>query len=164
MDAIKKTTLHFALRPASPDDDEFLYRLYRTTREEELNFAGFPHDEREPFLRMQLNAQKAHYERFYPDATQRIITVENRAAGREYVNRGEDEILLVDLALLPEFCGCGVGTALLGQLCAESAAARKPFRLYVEKFNDRARRLYERLGFEEIDDAGAYALLQWRSN
>lgn len=164
METIKKTILSFGLRPATSDDTEFLYRLYGTTREEELNAAGFPPKERESFLRMQFNAQKTHYERFYPAAEHRIITTGKRAVGREYVNRADGEIFLVDLTLLPEFCGGGIGTALLEKLCAESAAAAKPFRLYVEKFNDRARRLYERLGFEEIDDAGAYLLLERRSN
>lgn len=164
MKTIKKPILSFNLRPATADDREFLYRLYCTTREEELNAADFPPDEREPFLRMQFGAQKTHYEKFYPRAEHRIITIGENAVGREYVNRSEDEILLVDLVLLPEFCNLGIGSSLLENLCQESAGAGKPLRLYVIKFNNRALNLYERLGFYEIDDAGVYLLLEWQAN
>lgn len=164
MDTIKKTILPFELRPVTAEDNEFLYQLYCTTREDELNAAGFPHDQREPFLRMQFTAQKTHYEKFYSEAEHRIITSGEHAVGREYVNRAEDEILLVDLALLPEFCGGGIGTVLLEKLCDESKRTTKPLRLYAIKFNNRALKLYERLGFETIDDTGVYVLLEWRSN
>ena len=163
MDTLKKQILPFELRPVITQDDEFLYRLYCTTREDEMNAAGFPPEQREPFLQMQFTAQKTHYEKFYPEAVHRIITSGEHAVGREYVNRDEDEILLVDLALLPEFCGGGIGTVLLEKLCEESTHTGKSVRLYAVKFNNRALQLYERLGFKTIDDTGVYLFLEWRS-
>jgi hypothetical protein len=44
-----------------------------------------------------------------------------------------------------------VGTTLLKDLQAEAAAADKPLRIHVERFN-RGLRLYERLGFRAIAD------------
>lgn len=164
MNTLKKPILSFDLRPATADDEDFLYRLYCTTRMEELNAADFPAEQREPFLRMQFEAQKTHYEKFYPAAEHRIVTVGEKSVGREYVNRAVEEILLVDLVLLPEFCNLGIGSVLLENLCEESARTGKPLRLYVVKFNNRALNLYERLGFYEIDDAGVYLLLEWQSN
>ena len=164
MATTKKINLPFAMRPAAVSDEDFLYRLYCTTREEELNAAGFPHEQRESFLRMQFNAQKTHYENFYSAAEHRIITIEDRAVGREYVNRSASEILLVDLALLPEFCGFGIGTKLLEALCRESDRTGRFFRLYALKINRRALRLYERLGFKTIEDTGIYLFLERSSN
>lgn len=97
MDTIKKTVLPFELRPVTAEDNKFLYRLYCTTREDELNADGFPPEQREPFLRMQFNAQKTHYEKFYPEAEHRIITSGESAVGREYINRDEKEILLAEI-------------------------------------------------------------------
>ena len=147
-------------RLAAAGDEEFLYQLYCSTREDELNAAGFPLEQREPFLRMQFNAQKTHYEKFYPAAEHRIIKVDERRVGREYVKRSDEQILLVDLVLLPEFCGLGIGTKLLEALCEESDGAGKPFRLYALKDNERALRLYERLAFRTIEDAGVYLFLE----
>lgn len=149
-----------AFRPAAASDEEFLYQLYRATREDELNAAGFPPEQREPFLRMQFNAQKTHYEKFYPAAEHRIIIIDERPVGREYVKRFDEQILLVDLILLPEFCGLGIGTKLLKALCEEGDDTGKPFRLYVLKNNERALRLYERLGFKTIEDTGIYLFLE----
>ena len=178
MNTVKKPILSFDLRSATAQDAEFLYRLYSTTRMDELNAAGFPEDEREQFLRMQFDLQNTHYERFYPGAEDRIIitaasddnggddkcagAAAGTAIGREYVYLSEDEILLVDIALLPEFCGKGIGTVLLEKLCRESARTGKPLKLYALKFNNRVLRLYERFGFNIIDDTGVYYLLEWR--
>ncbi len=163
MEATEKLNATFDLRLATVDDTEFLYRLYCTTREEEMNAANFPPEQREQFLQMQFNAQKTHYEKFYPAAEHEIITVENRAVGRQYVDRAEEEILLVDLVLMPEFCNRGIGTILLGKLRDESERSGKPLRLYAIKFNNAALRLYERLGFKQIDDTGVYLFLEWQS-
>ncbi len=86
------------MRPATAEDEDFLCQLYCTTWKDELNAAVFPPEQREPFLRMQFNAQKTHYEKFYPEAEHRIITSGERAVGREYVNRDEKEILLVEIS------------------------------------------------------------------
>jgi hypothetical protein len=46
-------------------------------------------------------------------------------------------------------------------LQSEVAAAGKPLRIHVERFNPTLR-LYERLGFRQIDDRGAYLFMEWR--
>ena len=47
-------------------------------------------------------------------------------------------------------------------LQAEAAASRKPLRIHVERFNP-ALRLYERLGFRQVEDKGVYLFLEWRA-
>jgi len=66
----------------------------------------------------------------------------------------------MDIALLPEYRGRGVGGALLADLMAEASAGAIPLTIHVERFN-RALRLYERLGFVPVADKGVYLLLQW---
>jgi ribosomal protein S18 acetylase RimI-like enzyme len=115
--------------------------------------------EKESFLRMQFEAQRRHYTRYYPAATHDVVLVDGEPAGRLYVDRGEDEICIVDIALLPEYRGLGIGTALLTPLLGEADAAGKTVSIHVERAN-RARRLYDRLGFVEVADQGVYALLE----
>ena len=79
--------------------------------------------------------------------------------GRLYVARWQDEIRLVDIALLPPSRNAGLGSAILRDLLA-AAAAHKPVRIHVEKFNP-ALRLYERLGFAPIEDKGVYLFMEW---
>jgi RimJ/RimL family protein N-acetyltransferase len=147
------------LRPITAEDREFLYRCYASTRIEELSVLDWSDADKEQFLRMQFQAQSVHYEKHYPSAQFQIILVDDQPAGRLYVGRWEKEIRIIDITLLPPFRGHGTGTVLLQTVFDESAAAGKPVSIHVEK-NNRARRLYERLGFRLKEDVGVYDLME----
>ena len=68
----------------------------------------------------------------------------------------------MDIALLPEHRGNGVGSSLLRDLLAEADADGKRVTIHVERLNP-ALRLYERLGFSVAEDKGVYLLLERRS-
>jgi len=114
------------------------------------------------FLQMQFAAQHAYYQEQYADAAFDVILVGGQPAGRLYIHRRDDEFRIVDIALLPEFCNRGLGTTLLKNLQSETAAAGKTLRIHVERFNP-ALRLYERLGFRQIEDRGVYLFMEWRA-
>jgi ribosomal protein S18 acetylase RimI-like enzyme len=66
-----------------------------------------------------------------------------------------DDIPELSLAVQPHARGMGLGKGLLVRLLADAAPRRLPgLSLSVEPDNP-ARRLYERLGFERVGDAGA---------
>lgn len=136
-----------ALQSARPEDEPFLFAVYASTRAEELSQVAWSHEQREAFLRMQFAAQSRHYKEHYAEFS--IIVVEGRRAGRLYVHRGEKEIRIVDIALLPEFQRRGIGTKLLKEIFSEAAQSRKIVTIHVEAFNP-ARRWYERLGFKKL--------------
>ena len=88
-----------------------------------------------------------------------MILVDGRPAGRLYVDRRVDEIRIVDIALLPDHRAMGVGTLLIRRILDEGNATSRPVTIHVERGN-RARALYERLGFEQIGTTGVYDLLE----
>ena len=147
------------LRPVHAGDEEFLYGVYASTRQEELAQTGWGEAQREAFLRQQFDAQSRYYREHYQDTSFDVILADCRPIGRLYVARWPEEIRIVDIALLPEYRGAGVGTAMLGELISESEASAKPLSIHVERFNP-ALRLYERLGFREVEDKGVYLLMQ----
>lgn len=152
------------LRAAEAEDEAFLYELYASTRAEEiaaLSLGGWNATQQEIFLRMQFNAQRQQYAEF-PNADHRIILRDSRPIGRLFVHRLQTEICLTDIALLPEYRGSGLGTKLIGDLLAEAALADKPVKLHVLRGN-RARGLYERLGFTVTGDDGMYFEMEWRA-
>jgi ribosomal protein S18 acetylase RimI-like enzyme len=149
------------LRSVEPGDREFLYRVYASTRSEELSVVPWDHGQKDAFLRAQFDAQDRWYREHYTRASYEVVTVDGEPAGRLYLHRGESEIRIVDIALLPEHRGNGVGSALLRDLLDEADAEGKRVTIHVERFNP-AQRLYERLGFCLTEDKGVYLLLERR--
>jgi ribosomal protein S18 acetylase RimI-like enzyme len=147
------------LRPVAEGDESFLYQVYASTRQEELAPVPWTEAQKAAFLRMQFEAQRRHYRENYPDAAFLVILRGGRPAGRLYVDRRPEGIRIIDIALLPEHRGVGIGTALLAEILAEGDREGKPVSLHVEHFNP-ALRLYERLGFRRIEDTGVYYLLE----
>lgn len=152
------------LRPVTPEDESFLARLYASTRTQELAQTNWSDEQKALFCRMQFNAQTTDYQRNYPDASFDVIERDGVAAGRLLVLRSEEEkIHVIDIALLPEHRGAGIGTKFLRELQEEAKAAGKKLSIHVEQFNP-ARRLYERLGFKQVEEKGVYLLMQWESD
>jgi len=152
-----------SLRPITPADVPFLAGVYASTRWEELAPTGWSEQQKALFCRMQFDAQAADYGKNYPDASFQIIECEGRPIGRLYVAREGKEIRIVDISLLPKFRGSGIGTKLLRDLQAEARAAGESLTIHVERFNP-ALQLYQRLGFEQIEDKGVYLLMKWEAN
>jgi ribosomal protein S18 acetylase RimI-like enzyme len=143
------------LRPALPDDEEFLFGLYAATRAAELDRIGWDAATRAAFLRMQFSAQSIHYASHFPDAQSSVIELNGLKVGRLQVHRQEGGIHLVDIALLPEHRHRGIGTALVRELLDEAAARQCAVTLHVECSNP-ARAWYARLGFAEVDAHAVY--------
>ena len=80
-------------------------------------------------------------------AESQAIQVDGADAGWAVVNTLPDEVRLVDIMVLPELRGRGIGTAVIREILAVGAAAGKPVRLNVDIMNRGAFQLYERLGF-----------------
>jgi ribosomal protein S18 acetylase RimI-like enzyme len=147
------------LRPSRDDDRPFLFRVYASTRWDELEPVPWTVEQKEAFLRQQFDAQDIDYRRNYKTASFDVIELAGDSVGRLFVDRGTDEIRIVDIALLPEHRGSGIGTALIRALLDEAAALGKRLSVHVERHNP-ARRLYERLGFAEVADRGLYLLME----
>jgi GNAT superfamily N-acetyltransferase len=149
-----------ALRPVTDDDREFLVGLYASTRDEELSQVPWAEGQREAFVRMQFEAQDADYRRNNPDGTFDVIEVEGRPAGRLYVDRRPGDIRIVDIALLPEYRGEGIGAELISRLIDEAAGTGRKVSIHVEIHN-RAAALYTRMGFVTVDEHGIYRRMEW---
>ena len=151
-------TLH--LRPERPDDLQFLFDLYASTRADELDLTGWDSAARANFLTMQFSAQQSHYRTHHPQTQFDIVELDGLPVGRLYVRRGDREVVLMDIALLPAFRNKGIGSELLGALIDESVAARKVLTLHVETNNPRAHAWYTRFGFVDVSTDSVHILMQ----
>ena len=147
---------------ARPGDEDFLFRLYASTREEEISAWGWNQAQQEAFLRMQYNAQRRWYDMAYPGAGHRLILDNAEPIGRILVHRAAGRIELVDISLLSEHRNRGIGTALLRELIEESRKSRASVRLQVLRNNEGAIRLYRRLGFAIVNEDEIRYHMEWK--
>jgi GNAT superfamily N-acetyltransferase len=147
-------------RALGEDDLPFTAAVYAATRTEELAVTGWPEEVKQAFLAHQHAAQHHHYQAHYPGADWLIVERDAIAIGRLYVQEGESEIRLIDIALLPEHRGAGIGTALIDDLLGWARTLGKPVSLHVEP-NNPVRRLYIRRGFVAGETQGAYQRMDW---
>lgn len=155
----RASNFRLTLRPLTPGDLPFLGALYAGTRARELSQAGWGADLQAAFLRGQFEAQHRSYRQQYPGASFDVILAGGKAVGRLYVARLPEEIRVVEITLAPECRGRGWGAALLRKVFAEADRAGLPVRLCVDAQN-RARRLYRRLGFQERERKGFYLQME----
>lgn len=151
--------LRIELRPEAEGDVAFLANLYRDTRRREVAAWGWPPQQAAVFLNMQFEAQRRGYRQMYPNATGRIIQLAEIDAGRLLVNEDSSAMHLIDIALLEGYRNRGIGTHLLNELQRECDLRQATLRLHVLAANP-ARRLYRRLGFEELSADEVYVQME----
>jgi ribosomal protein S18 acetylase RimI-like enzyme len=149
------------LEPAASSDQEFFYRTFASTRAAEVALTGWTAEQQESFLRMQFEAQRRGYLMQTPAARYWVIRLDGTPVGRLIVDRSAGDIHLIDIGLLPEFRGHGIGSTLMAALIQESTQEQKAIRLFVERFNS-ALQWYEGLGFKVISGGQIYLEMLWQ--
>lgn len=139
---------------------DFLRSVYKSTRYEEMARSGWTNDQIDRFLDQQFQFQHIGYTTQYTGAQFYIILFDRTKSGRLYMDYGEREIRIIDIALLNKFRGKKIGTTIINILKAEAKELAKPVTLHVETVN-RARGLYERLGFRIKTNDGVYILMEF---
>jgi ribosomal protein S18 acetylase RimI-like enzyme len=146
--------LNLSYSQISDSDQGFLHGLYRSLREPELSLVPWSEEQKAAFVASQFAAQHQHYLSAYPNGLFQIIKMDDLCVGRFYVSQSEDQIRIIDLTILPEFRGRGIGTQILSETL-ESAGKRVT--IYLESFSESVG-LFERLGFRIVKDEGIYVL------
>ncbi|MFG1625184.1 GNAT family N-acetyltransferase [Kribbella sp. NPDC049227] len=134
----------YRLRPATSEDDAFVYELHGAAMGAVVEATWGPWDEA---------VQRGFHERSFLPERLRIVMVDEVEAGVVDAGFAAPAVFYIGrIEILPRFQGVGLGSRILRDLLAAArgrgAAAAE---LHVLKAN-RARALYERLGFVVIAD------------
>jgi len=135
-------------RAATEADIPFLLELRRQTMSEHLRLSGVDPSDSERRARVLANFESAE-----------IILLAGAQVGLLKVVRDPDNWDLVQIQILPEKQGGGLGSSILKKLIDDAVQAHVSVSLSVLKVNP-ARRLYERLGFRIVgENEQAYDML-----
>lgn len=142
-------------RPATEDDHEFLFAVFRSALLPGDPLAMLPESESEPLLRAEFDAREETLRNDYVLADFDVLIVDGEPAGNLYVDRGDDEFVVIDISLLPRFRNRGIGTAVIGRLVEEAGRLVLPVRARVQHESPTSA-FWRRLGFEQVGDDGSF--------
>jgi ribosomal protein S18 acetylase RimI-like enzyme len=151
-----------AVRPALPQDEIFLYDLYIAVRGPLFAQAPMSAAQRDELLRMQCRAQMASYAHQFPNSCYHLILLDGNPVGRLWVAPGEQEWVLVDIAIHPSRQSKGLGAAVVQQVQREAEKVKRPIRSTVDRFNTGSLRFHQRLGFQIVREDMIQYYMEWQ--
>jgi ribosomal protein S18 acetylase RimI-like enzyme len=147
------------LRPVSDPDRPFLFELFASTREAEMQLVPWTGEQKQAFLEMQFAAQLQSYAATHPRAAHDVICMNGKNAGRLYLNRSAEGFHILDITVAPNLRNGGIGSEVLREILKEADQRAAPVSIYVETFNPSVR-LFERLGFQSASVNGFQVLMR----
>ncbi|MCL1526427.1 GNAT family N-acetyltransferase [Xanthomonas nasturtii] len=150
-----------SLRPEQGDDLAWLRDLYASTRHDEMTQVPWPDTTKRAFLEQQFDLQRTHYRHHFADAAFLIVQVRELRTGRLYLHRTATQHTLVDISLLPDRRGKGIGSHLIAYAQASARAASCALCLHVLHANRAAQRLYVRHGFVAGHSTQTHLQMHW---
>ena len=150
-------------RISTPEEEQsFFRRLFDITRRPDFEQAGLSGEALDTLMDSQYCARTTHYKGTYPEAEYRMIFSGADLAGGMIVEERDGDLHLIDITLLDERRGQGIGTRVMSDLIEDAKREGRGVLLFVEQFNP-AQRLYERLGFAEVELVGIYRRMIWKA-
>ena len=154
--------LPLRLRTELEDDAGFLMELHRAMQGEEMIRAGFGPVFTRLFLDYQFMLQRDYYRANYKGAGFFVIEKEEERLGRIYIHPSRSDYRLVDIGFMPQWRNRGFGGCLISALQSHAAGRGAKVSLHVDPEN-RAARLYARLGFVVVDRDSPHWRMEWQA-
>jgi GNAT superfamily N-acetyltransferase len=149
-----------SLRPMNASDQAFVESLYRSTRDD-LRMLDAEEDFIEEFIEFQRHAQTRGYGEMFPNAMYFVAEYHHERIGRVVLDFGQNEIRVVDIALIPAARGKGYGGQMIQTVQMAAGKVMAPLVLTVRFDHQRAKQLYTRLGFVAEEAQVPYQRMVW---
>jgi ribosomal protein S18 acetylase RimI-like enzyme len=156
---VELATLSY-LKPARPDDNDFLYEVFCTTWQDEV--AALPNQNlARHVLRIQHTAQERRFDNRYPGHRRFVVSHGDERVGRFYLFASGSTLNIVDLTLLPQFRRRGIGTRLVLDLMREAALDGHRVSMQVARRNGVSLDVYASLGFDLVSSDDLDHYFEW---
>lgn len=152
-----------AVRPALPQDEIFLWELYRAVRGPQFDLTQLTAEQKEHLLRMQFRAQWSSYTEQYPNSCYHVVLIDSKPCGRLWVAPVSTGLHLVDIAMHPSVQSKGVGTVIVKQVQQEAQRLRVSVTSIVDRMNPGSLRFHQRLGFQITREDLLNYYLEWKA-
>lgn len=92
----------------------------------------------------------------------RAVEAEGAFAGFLQLSINDECLSVVEIHLLPEYRSKGIGTDILRNLQKSADSQKRKIRIGCFKDNHRAKALYQRLNFRQIDETETHFIFEYR--
>ena len=139
----------YTLINATENDFQFIYNLNKQNMKEAVSKTWGTWDE---------EFQKDFFtDRFDPNKYKLIIVNENKIGILSIQNL--EYVKIDEIQISPTFQGKGIGSKILLDIVAKAQLQKKDVHLQVLKVNDRAKKLYYKLGFNDSGETETHYLM-----
>lgn len=140
------------LRPADCSDTEFLLALHEAAMRDVVLRTWGKWDQawQRSYVLSRLDLERIQ-----------IICLDGVAVGMVETREFPDHIYIANIKVLPAYQSRGIGSTAAANIIQLASATDRAVRLQVLLANDRARRLYERLGFITTDSTSTHVLMEY---
>jgi len=144
------SNINYLLKPAAMGHYDFIYHVKKLTLKEHIEkIWGWDEEYQQNDFR----------ECFIPEKN-KIIVSENEDIGYLEINEEDNIVYIVELEILPEYQGRGIGSSIISDIVEYAGASQKRVRIGCFKINRGAKRVYERLGFKVIEETETHYILE----
>lgn len=160
------TSCRCTLRPARPEDEPFLFRLFAESQEQ-LALLRSNEVLWQSLVEMQYRGRKLSYAATFPEASDSVVCLDdgaggNTPVGRLLVDRKAERWRIVNVSVLAAYRHRGLGTSVLKECQAQCREAGATLELEVARQNP-AVRLYQRIGFRVTGEDLLAMRMDWNA-
>ncbi|MBB4008169.1 GNAT family N-acetyltransferase [Allorhizobium taibaishanense] len=148
------------LRLVRKSDQGLIFQLFMESRPW-LSWADASSDFIRDLYEQQFKALRAGVESVYPDHLDFIIESSGSAAGRIIVDLGYADWRISELQVLKRARGLGIGSNVIKGLQAAATRGNLPLTLSTPMFGSNSFPLYQRLGFQVVQEQAPMYHLAW---
>jgi ribosomal protein S18 acetylase RimI-like enzyme len=106
--------------------------------------------------------QRRDFQQRFERCAIQVIENDQSRIGSLWLKEDSATIFIADIQILPEWQGQRIGTAVLRGVIAQAMTSKRDVELVVLPVNERARRLYERMGFQTKELRDPFVHMRYR--
>lgn len=146
--------MKYRLIDASPEDEAWLDRLRRRAYEDLFNVTWGGWDEARHLRQLSESIRRGHI---------CIIEVDGKRVGMIQLLDHDDAVEIAEIQIDPSHQHRGVGTSVLVDVISHASVRGRDVRLSVGLTNQKAIKLYERLGFSSVRQSETHYHMMYRA-
>lgn len=152
---------NISMRLAGPSDKAFLSTLFHQTRNFIYEYADAEDDYKRMVVEHQERFRETGYGTDFPNSMDFVIEDAGTRIGRVQIDFSDDVVHVVDIAIIAQARGKGVGEEVLRGVQRVAAVNRSPVLLSCAHDNVPAQQLYAKLGFQLYQAGPTSSRLIW---